>query len=201
MIKIISASFVTSAASFKDTPPQDRNEIAFLGRSNVGKSSLINALLERKNLVKTSSTPGKTKLINFFDVEMESEEQRYLLRVIDLPGFGYAKVSKETRNWWDKSLSQFLSERESIKLFLHLIDSRHTSMESDLQIQDFLYPLLKGDQRVLQVMTKSDKLKQNDKAKLKRAYPESLMVSVLKKTNIDLLRQKVLDQLFGYTHV
>jgi GTP-binding protein len=194
---IVDATFLTSAASLHGLPPKDKSEIAFLGRSNVGKSSLINALAQRKGLAKSSSTPGKTKLINFFDMTIGFRCEHYSLRIIDLPGFGYAKVSRETRQWWDDDISAFLASRDSIKLFLHLVDSRHTNMENDHQIRAFIEPLLRGDQRIVTVFTKYDKLKQNDKVRLKQAYPESIRVSILKKTNIHLIHNEIMEHLFG----
>ena len=107
-MKIIDAQFLTSATSIKESPSPDITEVAFLGRSNVGKSSLLNSLTNRKSLAKSSSTPGKTKLINFFDIKFKNEEDNiFKARFVDLPGFGYAKVSKSLKEDWEKHLTDF----------------------------------------------------------------------------------------------
>lgn len=197
MIQILEASFLTSSASLADSPPKNQSEVAFLGRSNVGKSTIINKLLLKKGLAKSSSTPGKTKLINYFDVKVKMDEDKFPIRFVDLPGFGYAKVSKSTRTWWDQSLGDFLESRDSVKLFVHLIDSRHPEMESDLAIREFLESFLRGDQRVLEVYTKSDKLNQKEMGALRRKTGDPFTVSSLNNRNIDQLRERVVNSVLG----
>ncbi len=197
MIRPISAKFVTSAPSIKEAPPASISEVAFLGRSNVGKSSLLNALTERKGLAKASATPGKTKLINFFDVEYKIGEQRFPIRFVDLPGYGYAKTSKSLKNAWQKSLTEFLAKRDSIRVFVHLIDARHPDMPIDMQTQEFLSSIKRGDQKIVRVYTKVDKLKQQDIAKIKRQDPEAILVSSTKKRGLERLKKIIVEHLFG----
>ncbi|BCD67997.1 ribosome biogenesis GTP-binding protein YihA/YsxC [Nitratiruptor sp. YY09-18] len=197
MIVPIKADFVTSAPSIKQAPPASLSEVAFVGRSNVGKSSLLNALTNRKNLAKSSATPGKTKLINFFDVEYKVGENRYPLRFVDLPGYGYAKASKSLKNEWQRHLTDFIKKRDSIRVFIHLIDARHPDLAIDKETEEFLHSIAKGDQKILHVYTKADKLKQKDIAKIKKIDPEALLVSSVTKRGIEDLKQQILEHVFG----
>lgn len=200
-MKIVDANFLTSAASLNDSPSPDVAEIAFLGRSNVGKSSLLNSLSKRKNLAKSSSTPGKTQLINYFDIKFKSEKEeenpyRYA-RFVDLPGFGYARVSKSIKKDWHRNLTQFLEERPSLQIFIHLIDSRHTKLEIDQSVDEFLHHIKRGDQIIINAFTKIDKLKQSDLQKLKRSNPDGIFISNLKNRGIRDLEKAIADYLFG----
>ncbi|GAB4316063.1 MAG: ribosome biogenesis GTP-binding protein YihA/YsxC [Bacteroidales bacterium] len=121
------ARFVTSAPSLKLCPETTVPEFAFIGRSNVGKSSLINMLTGRKNLARTSSTPGKTQLINFFLIDDS-------WHLVDLPGYGYAKVSKKTRLTWEKMIRSYLSGRKQLRITFLLVDSRHEPLEADKEL-------------------------------------------------------------------
>jgi GTP-binding protein len=163
--------FLKSAPSIKEAIEPNLVEIALLGRSNVGKSSFLNAFLNQK-IAKTSSTPGKTQLINFFEVE--DEGKKYVL--VDLPGFGYAKVSKSLKKEWGKNLDEFLKNRFNIKLFIHLRDARHPNLEIDEIVDNYLKSFIKPDQQILTIFTKIDKLKQSELAKLKKE--DSLLVAV-----------------------
>ncbi len=198
MTRIIKAEFVTSSTSIKDTLPEGVSEVAFMGRSNVGKSSFINSLTNRKNLAKSSQTPGKTKLINFFDILFldDENEERYIARFVDLPGFGYAKTSKAQKKDWEKNLTEFIQNRRSIRLFVFLRDARHFDMKIDLAVEEFLEKIKRADQKILQIFTKSDKLNQKEKSALKKIYPKAILVSNLKKSNIDKTRQYIFDSLF-----
>jgi GTP-binding protein len=146
---IESAKFSLSAASLKDCPKGNLPEYAFIGRSNVGKSSLINTLLQRNELARTSSTPGKTITMNYFLIN----EDWY---VVDLPGYGYAKRSKTLRSAWEKSLWQYLGSRENLVNLFVLIDSRIPPQESDL---NFINQLGEAGIPFSIVFTKLDKLK------------------------------------------
>ena len=198
MIDIINAKFLTSAPTIKLAPEGDISEVAFLARSNVGKSSLLNSLVKHKGMAKVSATPGKTQLINFFHVEFRDQEtdERKEARLVDLPGFGYAKVSKSIKSQWQKSLTQFIAEREQIKLFIHLIDARHPDLEIDADVDAYLDEILEGDQVLLHVFTKMDKLNQKELGALRKKYPGALMVSNSKKRGIDKLTQVIYEILF-----
>lgn len=196
---IISARFLSSASHISNSVLAYGFEAVFLGRSNVGKSSLINALCKQKNLAKSSSTPGKTRLINFFEVESKEEDIRQKFIFIDLPGFGYAKVSKSLKEEWDKSLDEFLRLRTSIKLFLHLVDARHTELELDEQIDEYLQSLLKEDQELIRIFTKSDKLNSSQRARLKNKYPNSILISNLKKEGLDSLENLIISKLGSFS--
>ena len=194
--RIKEARFLTSAPTIKETPPPSVTEVVFVGRSNVGKSSLLNALTERKSLAKSSSTPGKTRLINFFDLRVGMNDQDYSLRFVDLPGFGYAKVSKSMKEEWEESLTDFLLKRDSIRLFIRLVDARHDDLANDREVKAFLESIKRPDQTILNVFTKMDKLKQNDLAKMRAKYPEALFVSNLKQRGIEQLRNTICERLF-----
>ena len=269
---IVGARFLGSASSVANAPEPALSELAFLGRSNVGKSSLINALTKQK-IAKSSNTPGKTQLINFFEVEFKvnlnenlefngensglnstsclnlsenssknsishlnssensnknstllnlnsnsqensaensnsqensnenstqnSTPQKFKLIFIDLPGFGYARVSRTKRQEWDKNLDEFLRTRASLKLFIHLRDARHEDLELDEQINAYLQGILSPTQSLLVVFTKSDKLNQAQKARLNKAYPNALLVSSAKKTGLERLEKALIAHTLG----
>ena len=199
-MKIVDATFLTSAQSIQDSPSPDMAEVAFLGRSNVGKSSLLNTLTNRKGLAKSSSTPGKTQLINYFNIKFktENEEMPYLFcRFVDLPGFGYARVSKSLKAEWNRNLTGYLEQRPNLQIFVHLIDARHPELDIDKNVDEFLGSIKRGDQIIVHAFTKTDKLKQNDLAKLKREFPEGIFISNLKKRGIIDLQNKITGYLFG----
>jgi GTP-binding protein len=197
VIRITEATFVTSAPSLKECMPEGCMEVVFLGRSNVGKSSLINGLTGRKNLAKKSSTPGKTRLINFFEVVFDNEGEKFHARFVDLPGFGYAKVSKTEQMAWQKHLSEFIERRASIRLFVLLVDARHPELEIDHNVLAHVEAHKRPDQEILTLFTKSDKLKQNELAKIRKMYPKSLFVSVLNGRGVKEANATVFNVLFG----
>jgi len=197
MISIRDAVFIKSASTMEETLPDDLNEVAFIGRSNVGKSSIINALTKRKGLAKSSSTPGKTRLINFFNIIFFKDEESYLARLVDLPGFGYARVSKSMKSEWQKNLTNFIKERSSIKLFVHLIDSRHPSLEIDREVSDYLQEIRRENQNILIIFTKADKLKQKDVSALRKIHPKALMVSSSNGKGIEKVTNEIFDALFN----
>lgn len=313
---ITSAKFIISATNFSQSPHFALSEVAFLGRSNVGKSSLINALTRQKNLAKSSATPGKTRLINFFEVSFKlnlkeqnlsiladknasqnlrensgvnlnsnenacknlnsqndenqnlnakqnakfqaqnsnanlnfnenlnsnfcenlkenlnssknsntnlnacensnfiltscensnakacknlnsSQSDKFTLIFVDLPGFGYAKVSHAQRAEWDKNLDEFLKKRQAIRLFVHLRDARHENLALDESINEYLQSLKSPSQSILQVFTKADKLNQSQKARLNKTYPNALLVSSAKNTGLAQLENALITHTLG----
>lgn len=289
---ITSAKFIISATNFSQSPHFALSEVAFLGRSNVGKSSLINALTRQKNLAKSSATPGKTRLINFFEVSFKlnlkeqnlsefalenlganlkqslnsqgnesknlnlgenssqnakfqsenskenlnshknssanlkacensnfiltscknsnakacknlnsstnsNQSDKFTLIFVDLPGFGYAKVSHAQRAEWDKNLDEFLKKRQAIRLFVHLRDARHENLALDESINEYLQSLKSPSQSILQVFTKADKLNQSQKTRLNKTYPNALLVSSAKNTGLAQLENALITHTLG----
>ena len=279
---ITSAKFIISATNFSQSPHFALSEVAFLGRSNVGKSSLINALTRQKNLAKSSATPGKTRLINFFEVSFKlnlkeqnlsenalknlgaslnlnskqslnlqskesqnlsvnssqnakfqsensnatlnsnenltsnfcenskenlnshenlstnsNQSDKFTLVFVDLPGFGYAKVSHAQRAEWDKNLDEFLKKRQAIRLFVHLRDARHENLALDESINEYLQSLKSPSQSILQVFTKADKLNQSQKTRLCKTYPNALLVSSAKNTGLAQLENALITHTLG----
>lgn len=197
MIKIKNPSFVLSAPSIEETIANDISEVAFIGRSNVGKSSIINALTNKKGLAKSSSTPGKTRLINFFNVTFDRDGEEYFARFVDLPGFGYARVSKSMKHEWQKNLTEFIKKRSSIRVFIHLIDSRHPDLEIDSDVSAYLQEICRPDQEIIVFFTKADKLGQKDVSALRKIYPDAHMVSSMNKKGIEQAIHKIFTSLFG----
>ena len=160
---IKSAKYIVSSPDYEKCPPPDKNEYAFIGRSNVGKSSLINMLCNNDKLAKTSGTPGKTQLINHFEIVSVKEQVAALTKMqaagtrwylVDLPGYGFAKVSIRSRRRWEQMIENYLRKRKNLKLVFVLIDSRHTPQKIDL---DFLNQLDKWEIPFALVFTKADK--------------------------------------------
>jgi len=149
-MKKFEASFILGSKSIEEFPKTNLPEIAFTGRSNVGKSSLLNSIVLRKNLAQTSSTPGKTRQINFFNIE-----NQWIFA--DLPGFGYAKVSKKQRQEWQRLIFDYFVNRKNLRLICVLIDSRHEPMDTDLGIIEWLE---NNSKKFVVVLTKIDKISQ-----------------------------------------
>ncbi|MEE4198893.1 MAG: ribosome biogenesis GTP-binding protein YihA/YsxC [Bacteroidales bacterium] len=166
-MEIKSAAFVSSYTGYQQCPGTDLPEYAFVGRSNVGKSSLINMLLERKNLAKTSQTPGKTQLINFFLINQS-------WHLVDLPGYGFAKVKKSIRKDFNRLIKDYASFRQNLVCLFVLLDARHQPQSNDLQFMQWL-----GENQIpfAMIFTKTDKLNQ-----------------VALKKNIDHYRQEMLKE-------
>ena len=161
---IKTSEFITSAVKRNQYPVDVRPEVAFVGRSNVGKSSIINALTNRRKLAKVSQTPGKTRLINFFLIN----DEMYL---VDLPGYGYAKVSKKEKESWGKTIETYLMEREQLKKVVLLVDSRHKPTADDILMHEWIKHF---GYKVIVIATKSDKLSNNEIGKSKKLIKETL---------------------------
>ncbi len=187
-----SAEFVKSSPDYRQSPKADRAEFAFIGRSNVGKSSLINALVNKKDLAKTSSQPGKTQLINHFLVN----SQWYL---VDLPGYGYARVSKSNRYAWGKMIKNYMLKRENLMNVYVLVDSRLEPQKIDIEFMNFL-----GENSVpfTIVFTKIDKLTPNktnsnvanykkELLKYWEELPEIILTSSEKRQGLDELMDSI----------
>ena len=163
-MKVVSATYLKSAMKPTDYPHDGRPEIAFCGKSNVGKSTLMNILLNKKGLAKTSARPGKTQTVNFFDVNDS-------VRFVDLPGYGFAKVSKNLRNKWADAMTSYLMHREPLRLVCQLLDARHKPTHADM---DLINLVADAEVPTLLVATKVDKLKKKEKAASLRRIRETL---------------------------
>lgn len=161
---IRSAKFICSAVTPGQYPPDDLPEVAFAGRSNVGKSSLINKILNRKKLVRTSKTPGRTQLLNFFEINE-------LWRFVDLPGYGYAKVPAEVQKRWRPMVESYLTTRVNLRGMVWLLDIRREVSKEDLQLWDWLQA---KQVEVIIVVTKADKLSKNKRNKQAASIARSL---------------------------
>lgn len=155
MIRVLDAQFVTTAVELKKLPTGHAAEVAFVGRSNVGKSSMINALTGRKKLVRVSNTPGRTRTLNFFDVDLERDGQRHRLRMADLPGYGFAKASKADKAQWEKMITTYLKNRHHLEVVVSIIDAEVGPTAEDLNTLDYLQ---EHNRRILVVATKIDRL-------------------------------------------
>jgi GTP-binding protein len=198
-MEITHASYLISSPSVEQCPKPDRPEYVFIGRSNVGKSSLINSLSKKKELAKTSTSPGKTQLINHFSIISSDKKQWYL---VDLPGYGYAKRSQSQRKTWQKMIEDYIRKRENLLNLFVLIDSRHEPQKLDI---DFINQL--GEWRVpfAIVFTKADKSTQRDAANHVNEFlkvlserweelPPHFLTSAVKHTGIKQIL-KFIDQL------
>ncbi len=167
-MKVNSATFVKSARYPRDFPVSALPEIAFAGRSNVGKSSLINALCARKNLVKTSGKPGHTRLINFFRINDA-------LSFVDLPGYGYAKVSKSERYGWGEMIEAYLAERQGLYGVVCIVDIRRGFEEDDMMLIEAAPHF---DYQPIIVLTKADKLTRNQRYNARHKFAKELGANV-----------------------
>lgn len=155
MLVVKKAEFISSFVDMKSLPDTGLPEIALVGRSNVGKSSLINKVVNRKNLAKSSSTPGKTRTLNYYLINSA-------FYIVDLPGYGFARVSKGERDKWGKMIEKYLSSRKQLRGVIQLLDIRHPPTENDIMMKQWLehYEI-----PILLIATKTDKVSRNEKSK------------------------------------
>ena len=197
MSQITKSSFQTSCAYISQAMEDEEKEICFIGRSNVGKSSLINMLTNKKKLAKKSSTPGKTRLINFFDINYKNKEKNnFSCRFVDLPGLGYAKVSKEMQKDWGFHIKEFVEQRKNIKVFIYLIDSRHRDLDIDKNSLEYFNSICQNDQYILKVFTKSDKITKNQARSIKLKNKEDILVSSFDRNSINELNDTIYKLVF-----
>ena len=163
-MKILSAEFITSAVKPSQYPRDGKPQVAFAGRSNVGKSSIINAMLNRKHLVKTSTTPGKTQLINFFLINND-------FYCVDLPGYGYAKAPRAVVDAWAPMIESYIKDSPQLRLVVVLLDIRRKPDERDARLVEWLRHY---DVPALYILTKADKLKRMETAQQQRDIPAIL---------------------------
>ena len=200
-MNITSATFIKSSARVDQCPPADKPEFAFIGRSNVGKSSLINMLTRRKALAKTSVNPGKTQTINHFLIN----DTWYL---VDLPGYGYAKVSQKMRDQWNRLITYYTEKRENLVSIFVLIDSRHGPVASDMEFMEAL-----GTKQIpfARVFTKADKISSNEleknisahnreMLKIWESLPPSFVTSSAKHQGRDELLDYINEAMMLYNH-
>ncbi|MGL5086704.1 MAG: ribosome biogenesis GTP-binding protein YihA/YsxC [Clostridium sp.] len=164
-MRIKQSEFEISAVKREQYPIDGLAEVAFVGRSNVGKSSIINALTNRRHLAKVSQTPGKTRLINFFMINQGE------FHLVDLPGYGYAKVSKKEQASWGNTIEMYLTDREELKRVILLVDSRHKPTKDDLLMYEWIKHF---EIEAIIVATKSDKLSNNDLRKSEKIIKETM---------------------------
>ncbi len=177
-MQIKSAKYIISSPDHEKCPVPDRPEYAFIGRSNVGKSSLINMLCNNDKLAKTSSAPGKTQLLNHFEISSapdakagQTEGKRTAWYLVDLPGYGFAKVSMRARNRWEQMIENYLRKRANLTMVFVLIDARHNPQKIDLE---FLLQLRNWQVPFCLVFTKSDKENQSTVSKNVKAFLEAM---------------------------
>ena len=184
-MKITNPQFLKSADCLKNCPPLQVREIALLGRSNVGKSSFINKVCGRKNLAKTSNTPGKTRLMNYFLIDEK-------FAIVDLPGYGFAKVSKTEQEKWRKELENYLLKRENLAFVIQFIDGRHEVQKNDLQMREWLeYHGFK----VYTVITKMDYVSKAQALKVLKNFEKTLGSEVIPFSTQQPINKEI-DKLF-----
>ncbi len=174
MIRVLDARFFTTATQPSQYPKPAFPEIAFAGRSNVGKSSMINTLCGRRKLVRVSNTPGRTRTLNFFDVDLEVEKKKRTLRLCDLPGYGYAKASKADRSDWQDMIQAYLEGRDALKAVVAIVDAEVGAQASDVQMIEYLAQT--DGPQVLVAATKIDRVAKSKWYGRRQKIAEALQV-------------------------
>ena len=194
MYQVKQSDYILSAAWKSQWPDESLPEICLAGRSNVGKSSFINAMCNRKSLARVSSTPGKTRTLNFYDINNE-------LRFVDVPGYGYAKVNDHTNLQFGEMMETYISERKNLKAMILLIDLRHNPTADDISMYEFVKYY---DLPVILVATKEDKVKRSEVKKNENKIKEKLnfreddvliRFSSLKKLNVDRVWEEIVKKI------
>src|ERR1017187_6000926 len=199
-MEIIKAEYITSSPSYEDCPPPDESEYAFIGRSNVGKSSIINMLCNNEKLARTSNTPGKTQLINHFEItsiQKKDDHKKTKWYLVDLPGYGFAKISQSSRRRWEQMIENYLRKRENLVGVFILIDCRHSPQKIDLEFikklglwkVPFTLVFTKSDKEKQRVVSKNVKLFLERLRETQQFLPQHFVTSSIKKTG----REKILD--------
>lgn len=189
-MKHLSAKFIVSAEKLSQCPKFNMSEFPLLGRSNVGKSSFINALANNNKIAKTSNTPGKTRLINFFNFS-----EKFI--IADLPGYGYAKVSKEAQSKWQKYLEEYLLKREEINTLIQFIDARHDIQKNDLQMREWV---IANNLQIITIVTKIDHIPKSKVQSVVKKIQDELGGTVLPFSSVEKRYcQDVLDLLISLT--
>ena len=201
------AQYLISSPDFTKCPEPDRPEYAFIGRSNVGKSSLINMLCNNDKLAKTSNSPGKTQMINHFEIISGSEKTKPVKwYLVDLPGYGFAKISLRSRRRWEQMIENYFRKRENLQQIFVLIDSRHNPQKIDLE---FLEQLRKWDIPFTLIFTKADKETQATVSKNVRSFlaamrktwqflPQNFVTSAIKKMGRDKILSFIEEKNISY---
>jgi len=200
VIRVLDARFVTTAVAPDSYPPEGPPEVAFVGRSNVGKSSMINALAGRRKLVRVSNTPGRTRTLNFFDVDLEEEKRRVTVRLADLPGYGFAKASKAEKKTWQSMISTYLGRRKTLRAAVALVDGEVGASPEDSQTVSYLVETVN---KILVVATKMDRVPkakrrpQCDRLAEQLDVPRHVIVpfSATEKWGVDEVWESLLGQL------
>lgn len=174
MIRPLDARFVTTAVAPEGYPGGGTPEIAFVGRSNVGKSSMINAIAGRRKLVRVSHTPGRTRTLNFFDVDLEVDGERRTLRLADLPGYGFARVQKKERATWERMITTYLAGRRELRGVVSIVDAEVGPTQDDMRTLRYLAEI---GRPALVVATKLDRLPKARRRPRLRAIAEALRVN------------------------
>ncbi len=191
-MRVVEAEFLLSVAD-SNWPDDSVPEIAFVGRSNVGKSTLLGALCGRRGLVRVSSTPGRTQLINFFHLEIEDKQRRCVLRFVDLPGFGYAKVAKSERKKWFARVEKYLANRATLKACVLLCDGRRGAEIDETELGRFLHA---REVMLIPVLAKADQLSKHERKpralELGRALSaRAMIVSATEREGVTELWQRI----------
>lgn len=200
---IIAANYTASAVKASQHPQENLDEVAFIGRSNVGKSSLLNSLARRKGLARVSASPGKTQTINFYTMQakrqLEEGEERHKFYAVDLPGYGFARTSKSNKDQWSAFICKYMETSQHLKLVCVLMDIRHAPMDTDIDCYQWLLNL---GIPLMVILTKSDKLSKGAVASQTKLYKDTFglqddRILAYSSTNHNA-RKELIERVMGY---